>query len=390
MNGHSPLGASGAYRWMECPGSVGLSQGTTDEESDYAAEGTAAHALAADFLSSGEDAWTAIGQRIKPGYLLGHPHGLPVSKDMADAVQVYLDHVRRTYPDRHQGNTWIERSFHCPSVHEQFYGTADFCHLIDSNIDEGELHVIDYKHGAGILVDVEDNPQLKYYAIGMIESLDLWGKLSKVKLTIVQPRGYMAPVRSWDIDVSTLCVWLEETLIPAMNRAMVSTDLKSGEHCRFCPVRSYACPQLLADVEEIKGMMDKVKGAAELSNAEIGRLLDLMETAKIFAKAASTTGYNRAQAGQKVPGWKHGKANRVWKPETEKALVKKFGEDAFEPKTLKSPAQIETLPEGKALAERYAFKPEGKLTLVREEDARPGVSRDTKSLFKPVKKGKAA
>ncbi|KKL70503.1 hypothetical protein LCGC14_1931500, partial [marine sediment metagenome] len=36
---HSPLGGSGAARWMRCPGSVALSYGVEDEESEYATAG---------------------------------------------------------------------------------------------------------------------------------------------------------------------------------------------------------------------------------------------------------------------------------------------------------------------------------------------------------------
>ncbi len=40
------------------------------------------------------------------------------------------------------------------------------------------------------------------------------------------------------------------------------------------------------------------------------------------------------------------------------------------------------------MAARYAFKPDTGLSLVKEADTRKAVSRETKSLFKPVPKGK--
>ena len=43
---HSILGASSAERWMHCTPSARLTADMADEESVYAAEGTAAHALA--------------------------------------------------------------------------------------------------------------------------------------------------------------------------------------------------------------------------------------------------------------------------------------------------------------------------------------------------------
>ena len=65
--GHSPLGGSGAYRWMPCPGSVRVSQGVEDPESEYAALGTAAHALAAHCLLGDYDAWSMIGEWFYDG-----------------------------------------------------------------------------------------------------------------------------------------------------------------------------------------------------------------------------------------------------------------------------------------------------------------------------------
>lgn len=50
---------------MACPGSVNWSKGCADEESDHAALGTAAHALAAACLIEGRDAWEAIGDVVK-------------------------------------------------------------------------------------------------------------------------------------------------------------------------------------------------------------------------------------------------------------------------------------------------------------------------------------
>ncbi len=42
---HSVLGASAAERWIHCPPSARLTAGMQDEETSFAAEGTAAHAL---------------------------------------------------------------------------------------------------------------------------------------------------------------------------------------------------------------------------------------------------------------------------------------------------------------------------------------------------------
>lgn len=397
---HSPLGASGAYRWMVCPGSVGLSKGVDDPESEFAALGTAAHALFEYCLSGGSDAWEHIGTEIDPGDGMFYPDPwggerpprllIEVDKDMADAVQVALNAIRSQHPDRNQGNSFIEKPFHCPDLHPLFFGRSDFTFWDQKN---RTLHVWDYKHGAGIVVEVKDNPQLMYYGVGMLEQLQLWTEVDQVVLHIAQPRGFHfdGPLRHWAISTLDLEEWLDETLIPAMKHAEVSRDTKSGDHCRFCPARTMACPQLEGDMNELEELMKTAteKGSvAKLTNTQIGRYLELFDTAKIVAKAANTTAFNRLQAGAKVPGRKLAKSrtNRDWKDGAEKAIKKKFGKDAYTLPVLKSPATVDAMPEGSALTARYAYKPEGGLTVVAQGDTRVAVSKDVKAMFKDQRK----
>lgn len=387
--GHSPLGGSATHRYLKCPGSISLADGVEDEESDHAARGTAAHALGELSLLTARDAWTFIGEEISEGF--------KVDKDMADAVQVYVDFIRKEF-GRHLGNTentLIEHRFHCPSLHPLYYGSLDFGRI---NCEKRELTIVDYKHGMGVVVEVPWNPQCLYYAGGIMEKFNLWQEIDTIRIVIVQPRGwhYAGPVREWTISAKDLDGWLIDTLLPGMDRALASRETKSGEHCRFCPARFRACPQLKKDVEEFLAMADKIKaaekGADELTNAEVERYLELEGVIKIVSAAVKKTAFVRLQNGAVFNKWKLGnaKVNREWKPEAEKVLVKEYGDQAWEPKKLLSPAQIEKLPKGKDLAARYAFKPEAGLALVPMDDARPAVNRDTKSLFTPVKKGRNA
>ena len=392
---HSPLGASGAPRWMKCPGSVTWSNGIQDSESDFAAEGTDAHSLGEICLTADHDAWELIGVEG-----ISREGQAALTKEMADAVQVYLDAIRQWHPDRNQGNFWIERRFHCPTLHSLFFGKSDA-----TAYDEAlrTLDVWDYKHGAGIIVE-PSSPQLKYYAIGMLEDLGLWQKVDVVRLHIVQPRAFHrdGEHRIASITTDELWAWAETELFPAMMRAEVSRDTVSGEHCRFCPARSRACPQIMSDMDELEEIVELIqgKGAAALSNEEVGRFLDLLDLAKIVGKAAEETAYARLMAGIKVPGRKlgKGKSDREWKEQfeingvtviVENEIKAKFGKLAYTEPKLKSPAQIEKLPEGEAIVARFAFKPEAGLRVIKEGDARPAVNRDTKSMFTPVtKKGK--
>jgi hypothetical protein len=403
---HSPVGGSSMERLIHCAGSVKVGLGHADPESEYAAEGTAAHSLGEICLRCNEDAWTHIARGSGPGEGLTLPNGEEIwpSKDMADAVQVYLDAVRSEHPDRNQGNTWIERPFHVPSIHPLCYGRADLVYL-EGSIRNGRtywvLHVWDYKHGAGIVVDVEENPQEMYYACAMLEDLDLWGTVDEVVLHIVQPRGWMEPHRTWRTTPEELSDWCDEVMIPVLTKAadLMSRDitvealmehLASGEHCRFCPARFGRCPRHEADMIEMEGLMKTIEaggGASKASNEDLGRFLTLFEVAKIKQKAYRETAFMRAQnSGAKVPGWKlvRAKSNREWKEGVEDKAKKKFGKDAYEPAKLKTPAKIESLPGGKDFAAEYAFKPDTGLQLAPETEMRPEAGPKGRAAFKPV------
>lgn len=409
--GHSPLGASGSHRWMTCPGSVPLSEGIEDPESDHAKLGTAAHALAAECLQTNQDAWMFVGRAIgnHPDVVVIHPDPdeptqdwpsmvakagwTPVDKDMADAVQVYLEAVRTAHPDRNQSNFFVERRFHCPTIHPLFYGTAD---LVYAPAD-GEVHVWDYKHGAGIVVEADNNPQLMYYAAGVLEHFGMWDDCARVVLHIAQPRGWHwdGPIREWTVSTQDLLVWLEDKLVPAMGYALTATETKSGEHCRFCPARLRACPQIAKDMDELEGMMTATT-AAELTPAQAGRFLELFDQAKIYNKAAEHVAFGMMMAGNVVPGRKlaESRVNREFREtaEIEEGKRKKtvpvkvlalleFGDDCMSTPELLSPAALDKLPGGKAFTARHAYKKPGQLTVVKSEDAREAVNRDTKSMF---------
>ena len=64
---------------------------------------------------------------------------------------------------------------------EQGFGTSDAILISD-----GTMHVIDYKHGLGILVSAEDNPQMKCYALGALELFDDIYDIDTVSMIIYQ------------------------------------------------------------------------------------------------------------------------------------------------------------------------------------------------------------
>lgn len=389
---HSPLGASGASRWMACLGSPQQSEGIVDEESEYAVQGTVAHTVAEVCLVEGIEPWQNIDVPYKE-YTKTDDERL-VDKEMADAVYDFIEAIEEWHPDRNQGNSWVERRFHCPTIHELCYGTSDFVYLAEQ---ERKLHIWDYKNGAGIVVEAIGNPQGMYYAAGVLEDLMLWDMVDAIIIHIMQPRGWHidGPHRMWEISVSDLVAWLEDELVPAMDAAMVSRDTVAGPHCRFCPARSHACPSLMEAMEELQELLvmaidvvDEKKGAKPLTPEQVGRLYDLEQLGKIVFKAAGKTAFGMLSSGIEVPGAKlvPSRTNRQLKKGAAARARKKFGKKAMTSPVLKSPAQIDAMPGGKEFTARYAFKPKGKITVAPEGDPRRRVNRDSKSLF--TKKGK--
>jgi hypothetical protein len=335
----------------------------------------------------------------------------PVDKPMIDGVQVYLNAVRSRHPDLVLGrNCYVELEFHCPDIHEYCWGKADFVYTNDYKT----LHVWDFKNGV-MDVEIIENAQLMYYGAAVLEWLELCKEddIYWVVLHVVQPNGFSSdgPVREWVISADDLWYWMNETMIPAMDKALASRDTASGEHCRFCPARARACPQIIDDMyelEEIIGrwvvptsnqindwgkimeMLKKTDAAPELTDDQCGYFKDLFDVAKIACKAVDDTVFGRMMAGKMIPGRKlvKAKSNREWKIGADIALMNTFGEKALMPRILKSPPQVEKLVGGEKMTARYAFKPDKGLTVARADDKRMAVDRDPAKGFKDqTKKG---
>ena len=142
---HAKLAPSSSSRWMSCPGSIALEARCPEPpESDYAAEGTAAHALAELCLG----AWVLAD--VYKGKVV---EGYEVTPDMIDAVNVYLDFiwstVSRAEIERKAKVFNIEARFNLSHIHPDIFGTSD-ASVYD--VDAKKLTVIDYKHGQGVVV----------------------------------------------------------------------------------------------------------------------------------------------------------------------------------------------------------------------------------------------
>jgi len=349
---------------MNCPGSVALIKELElpdSDEPDYRAEGTAAHEVAARCLEQDIDAWEAIGTPTE--------NDVEVTSEMAEAVQVYLDECRSLIGDA--SRIYIEHKMFEPDFHDSFFGTVDFA-ILTVEGDEIVLDVNDYKHGVGVVVEAHWNPQIMYYAYGILLRHP---DVTKVRMRIVQPRGFHpeGPIRLFELDAETLRKWATGTLRPAMIRAEVDSHLDAGDHCRFCPAK-IVCP-LLTSVFRAMATHDP-KEEIKTTDQSLGQLYKLIPAAKHFQKALEGEVFRRLTSGLEVAYTKlvYKKANRIYKPGAEAVMKENFAADAFTKPELKSPAEIEKLGNGaKVLIKEWAYTPESGLTVALESDKRVGV-----------------
>jgi hypothetical protein len=352
---HSPLGGSSAKRWIGCPGSVSLQRLVgigpgEEEESEYAAEGTRAHEAAALCLREDKDAWEVLPEE-------------------AANLQTYLDYCRSKIGPN---GVWIEAPVASPDDHKSLYGTVDFA----TETEDGMVYVVDLKWGVGIVVEPKDNPQLMYYAYALMQQPG-WTRDVEfpVELVIVQPRATHSggPIRRWRTTNFHILEWGEKVLIPAMKRAEVSTSLKPSSECRFCPLRSF-CPAL-------KGM---AKAAAEADPASVARMTDEelgreyinIEPVQIYLKAIREEAYRRLMDGKEPLGTclVEQRSVRVWKDGTEAEIVAAFGDDAYEPRKLRTPPQLEKLGDkAKKIVAKHAYMPHNGYTVGLISDGKPAV-----------------
>ena len=366
---HSPIGASSMYRWAECPGSVALSEGIVSESSAYAEEGTEAHELAATWLKG-------TGKTPECD-----------DDEMLDNVRIYVDYVFGLLGSRCK--LFVEHGFDLSDVYPGAYGTNDAA--VYDGVNK-ILHVIDLKYGAGIYVSARNNPQLRYYALGALLELQKEGhEVETVVMTIVQPRctTIEGAARSETIDAVDLMEFAADLVMYAKRTAEPNAPLKAGDHCRFCPA-IIKCPE----VQNVKQLVAKSE-FAKTTPAEgsvppdaLAKALKAIPILEALVKRIDAYAYQEARAGRSVPGYKlvEKRANRKWINETEVSLflggLKVGDDDIFEPKKVRTPAQMEKkLPSHYSMLEKFVTKESSGLVLVPIEDKRPAFKPDAKKEF---------
>lgn len=349
---------------MNCPGSIRLEADIPDPpESSYALEGTLAHECFELFLRNPYKL-SAHDREVKKRF--GIQIAIHAEKAASDVLKLKPKEADLIV------ETQVDLSF----LHPDLGGTLDAA-IADTF---GRLQVFDFKYGAGVMVDPEDNPQMLTYALGVLHAYDY--DFGDVALTIIQPRiaSERGTMRTWITPVEHVREFGAKLQTAARQTEKPNAKLEPGSYCRWCKAAP-ACPALSTNaLRDAQAEFDDVSGelilpAQPVSPDRIGQTLAALEKLDIWSKAIKKEAFRLASRGVEIPGFKlvDKQARRKWTNEAEvsKAARKKWKLKAFET-SLKSPAQMRELAGAKWVESHSSLVSSG-LTLVPESDRRPAV-----------------
>lgn len=253
---------------------------------------------------------------------------------------------------------------------EQGFGTSDAILISD-----GTMHVIDYKHGLGILVSAEDNPQMKCYALGALELFDGIYDIDTVSMTIYQPRRQN--ISTYEVSKDDLYQWADKVLKPTADLAFAGDgNFLCGEWCGFCKAK-HEC-RARAEANLLLAQHD-FKLPPLLTDSEIEVILSRVDELISWAGDIKEYALQQAISGKEWTGWKlaEGRSNRRYTSEDAVSKsVEAAGFDPYEKKLLSIPAIQKLLGKSRfeELLAAYIEKPQGKPTLVPESDKRPAMN----------------
>lgn len=358
---HAVLSASSSERWLNCPPSARLCEAYEDKGSDYAAEGTDAHALC-EF-------------RLKQA--LGIPADDPIenlswyNEEMEDCAAGYAAYVSELLETAKQTCAdpvvMIEQRVDFSRWVKEGFGTADCIVIAD-----GVLNICDYKNGQGCLVLAERNPQMMLYALGALEIFDGIYDIDTVRMTIYQPRK--SNISVYEMDKADLYEWANSELTQKAQLAYEGQgSFSCGEWCRFCKAKAECRERAEANLALARY---EFQTPALLADEEIADILGKVDALTAWASDVKEYALQQAISGTAFPGWKlvEGRSNRKYTSEAAvAAAVEVAGFNPYEKKLLGITAMQKLL--GKSRFEEllapYIEKPQGRPTLVRSSDKRP-------------------
>jgi len=372
MTKHAKLSPSGADRWFNCPASIKLCEGLPQEAPNkYMLEGTRAHEFAEKVL-------------------LGEMTIDQVPEEFREAINLYISYINTLREHYSTSEIYVEQKVKLPGT--EIFGTCDCVIRTDY-----ELFVIDYKHGAGVSVDIEDNKQLLIYALGVLAFFNEYEYSENIKsicIAIVQPRARdESPKIKTCYYTHSRLMFFKQQLQEAITKVkQENPNIVQGDHCRFCRAKAI-CPKYYDQVvdvakTEFKDVGAKLPAIETLSAQDIIKVLDHAEDIGKWISSVQNHAKALLEQGGLLDGYKlvQKRTNRKWVDESD--FISKFNDSEykyliFEDPKLKSVAKMSKLIPDAKLKEFY-HNPEGEITIVPESDKRRAVSNSALLDFKDI------
>jgi len=292
---HAPFGSSTAERVINCPGSVALNAKSPEQPpSEYAAKGSAQHALIEHLLLEGG----------KPDEYVGAVFaGVEIDAELAEGVRVAFDAAEALLAD-YSGDQLVEQRL--VIAENEIFGTGD---VIGISEDGTRALIADHKFG---YVEVSpDSLQLKFLAAALLAD-PAFGAISKdieeFELAIIQP-AFDPPVTKSTITRAEAEVFLRTIRLAHSASKAPSAEVRMGSWCKWCRAKAI-CPaqrQMFADLIDVKVHPDW--SAQELGDI----LLKAKEVEKLIEHVQDRVKHELAN-GRTVPGWrlKAGSTRMAW------------------------------------------------------------------------------
>src|SRR6056297_1560488 len=305
MGAHARFSPSSGARYLNCTPALVLEEQFQDQESGYAAEGSAGHALAEHLIKK------HLKIRSK------RPVSDYYSDDLLEAVDEYVSYVIGEIEEARKiciaPIFSVEQRVDASEYVDECFGTADMVIVTDK-----VAHIIDLKLGKGVDVYAEENPQLMIYGLGILGMAELLYDIETVKMTIFQPR--LNNLSTWELTPDVLKAWGEEVLKPRGAMALMGAgEFQSGSWCRFCKARNQ-CRKRAEEFLEMAKM--EFREPALLSEEEIAEVLKISD--ELSKWASDVYAFAQEQAivhGKEWSGFKlvEGRSNRKYSSEEEVA-----------------------------------------------------------------------
>lgn len=374
---HAKLSASSSHRWLHCTAAPGFEAQFPQTTSVYAQEGTLAHEFCEIY---GREVFGLIGNEecAERAALLEQeefydPEMHRTAAFYAECLQAaalgFDEKPAVFFEVRVPLSEWIPEGF----------GTCDCC-----MIGGDTLHIFDYKHGKGVKVESEGNPQMRLYALGALAKFrPIYGDaIKRVVMTIIQPRISEDPSDA-EMPTTVLLEWGEYVVKPSARMAYTGegATFHAGEWCRFCAGKAQ-CKARADGFTALEEFAAMAPGDNRLTDAAIADLLRRGAGLKAWYDDLQEWAREEILKGRQIDGWKVVAGRSIRAFTDADAAMKRLHDAGYEdailyerkPLTL---AQLEKAIGKKQFAEICTYLitlPPGKPTLVEASDKRPPYS----------------